>query len=192
MTLPPTILTFLKNNYKWVLIVVLPILGFLGGRFLAPIPERVITQDKIVYVEKKTVDTKVVETDKTKTDEKVNKHVEKTVVKAKDGTITVKTVTDSQAVKTVYVDKLVDRIVKEQVFVDKVVEHTQIVDNQKRFRASLLVGVHPNILPVPQVESWAVGGEFEVRVIGPLWAGAWGMGTTGGQALLGLKASIEF
>jgi len=192
MTMNP-ILDLLKQHWKKVLFVVLPIATFLLGRFSGPAtPARVVTQDKIVYVEKKTTEDHTKTVDKTKDEVKVNKHVEKTKVTAKDGTVTEKTVTDTQAVKTVYIDKVVDRIVKENVYIDKVVDHTVTIDNQKRFRVSLLAGVQPQILPVPLINSYTVGGEFDVRIIGPLWAGVWAMGTTSGQAMGGLAVGFEF
>ena len=194
------VLDFLKLHWKWVLIVVLPIAGFIGGRFLAPIPERIVEKVRIQEVVKEVVviQEKVrIEIVKVKDTQVVERwHREKTETKTPDGAVVTKEVEDknidsivhdrenSTEVKVVEVEKQV------VVFKDKVTE--KIIDNQRRFRVGLLVGVQPTILPAPMVESYAVGGELDVRVIGPVWIGAWGMGTTAGKAMMGLAASVEF
>lgn len=182
----------LKKHWKKLLLVGALVAAFVAGATLNPQPGKVVTVEKIVYVEKKVTDTKVVEVDKTKTDIKINKHVEKTKVTAPDGTITEKEVSDTQAGKTVYVDRVVEKVVKEQVIVEKVVEKEVRVDNLKRFRVGLLVGVQPQILPVPNINSYVVGGTAEIRVVGPVWAGVWGAGTTQGMGMGGIKVAVDF
>lgn len=195
-----TKIEFIKKYWQYLAMVVLLVVGFVAGANLNPQPERVVEKVRIEQVEKQVVvvQEKVrVEIVKVKDTQVVERwHREKTETKTPDGAVVTKEVED----------KNIDTLVKEkennvevrvvevekQVVVIQKQETEKIIDNQKRFRVGLLVGVHPDILPVPKINSYAVGGELDVRIIGPVWIGAWGMGTTAGQALGGLAAGVEF
>lgn len=176
------------KHWKQILFVALPIAAFIAGATIHPQPARVVTQEKVVYQDRIVFTDREVKVEVDHTN--INKHIEHTKVTTPDGTVTEKTVTDSD--KHVDVKTDTERVVTKTEFVDRIVEKTVTIDNQKRFRVGLLVGVQPQILPVPMINSYAVGGEFDVRVIGPLWAGVWGMGLTSGQVSAGIALGFEF
>ena len=195
------ILELLKLHWKKILFVVLPIVAFLAGRFAGPsAPERIVEKVRIQEVVKEVVvvQEKVrIEIVKVKDTQVVERwHREKTETKSPDGTVVTKEVEDKN-IDTLVTEKENNVEVKiveveKQVVVERQVVTEKIIDNQKRFKVGLLVGAHPDILPVPQINSYAVGGEVGVRLLGPVWAGVWAVGTTKGQALGGLSLGVEF
>jgi len=181
--------------------VVLPVLAFFLGKFTTPpAPERVVERVRIQEVEKqvvviqekvkieivRVVDTQVVE----------RWHREKTETKTPDGAVTIKEIEDKNIDTMVHDRETINEIkvveVEKQVvvFQDRTTE--KVIDNQKRFRVSLLAGINPSILPIPRIDSYLLGGEVSVRTIGPVWVGAWGLGNTNGSAQFGVSAGVEF
>lgn len=143
----------------------------------------VVTQEKVNVVHVK--DTQVVE----------RWHREKTEVKTPDGTVTKKEVEDKNVDSVVHENtnsvKVVE--VEKQVVVvqDRVVEK-KVEPVLAQWHLGVLGGVSPQFSPTIGVNSWMVGGEVEHRVVGPLFVGVWGMGSTTGQGLGGLKVGAEF
>lgn len=130
-------------------------------------------------------------------------HQEVLETKLADGTYTKKTTTDKNIdshtketetkteVKVVEVEKKVETIKTE--YVDRVVEKEKIVTPQlAQWHVGLLGGLTPQFLPAPGVQSWVVGGEVERRIVGPVFLGIWGAGTTTGQGMGGVKVGFEF
>ncbi len=182
------VLEFLRKYWKWVMMVALPILGFVLGATLHPQPAKVVTQEKIVYQDKVIYKDKIVTVEVEKV--KVVYHTEKVKITAPDGTVTEKTVVDAKKDTDTKTDTTKTDTKKE--YVDRVVEKVVTVTNERRFKGGLLFGVSPDILPIPKVNSFAIGAELDVRIVGPVWVGLWGMGTTKGQGLVGLSVGVEF
>jgi hypothetical protein len=148
----------------------------------------VVVQHETVRVEVvKVRDTQVVE----------RWHREKTETKTPDGAVVTKEVEDKN-IDTVIHDKTQSETVKvveveKQVVVEKerIVEKT-ITPVLAQWHVGVLGGINPSIIPVPMVSSYFVGGEVERRILGPVFLGVWGAGTTAGQAFGGLKLAAEF
>jgi len=130
-------------------------------------------------------------------------HREELETKLADGTYTKKVTVDKNIdshsketetrveVKVVEVEKRVETI--KTVTVDRIVEKEKIVTpDQKQWHVGVIAGLTPQFLPAPTVQNWVVGGEVERRIIGPVFLGLWGAGTTTGQGMGGLKVGFEF
>jgi hypothetical protein len=178
-------------------------------------PTQVRTEEKVKLVEVEKKDTRIdelltevqslkTEISKAKTaqvDEKYHKEVVETTdttgAKTKKTTIdknvdshTVETEVKTQ-VQVVTVEKQV--VVTQTVTVEKEVTKEKIVTpvlTQWHFGA--LVGVNPQLLPIPNVNSYIFGAEVEHRFIGPIYLGVWGMGSTAGQGFGGVKIGMDF
>ncbi len=195
-----SVIDFVKEHWKGSLFVVLPVVAFCLGRYTTPQVEKIVERVRIEQVEKQVVvehETVRVEVVKVKDTQVVERwHREKTETKAPDGTVVTKEVEDKN-IDTVVHDKENNTEVKvvtveKQVVVIQEKFTEKIIDNKRNFRVNALVGISPQITPVPMISSWAVGGEVDVRVLGPVWTGVWAMGTTTGQGLGGLKLGVEF
>lgn len=138
-------------------------------------------------------------------DSRTNEKYHREVLESRlpDGTVTVHTTEDHNIesvvqetrketeVKVVEVERQV--VVKEVETVTKTEYVEKIVRPElAQWKVGVLGGVNPTLVPTPGVNSWIVGGEVERRIAGPFWGGIWGAGTTTGQAMGGLKVSIEF
>lgn len=189
------VLEFCKAHWK-VLAVIAAILGaYVLGCFFNPQPAKVVTEikevEKVVTVEKEVVKT-VIQVVK-EVEVQVQTHTVVVKETTPDGGVRETTVIDTNSdtkdkEKVVeYVDRVVEKIVDREVFIEKKV----IVDNQRYWRASLLLGLQPKLIP-PSVDAYLVGAEIERRVVGPVWLGIWGMGSTVGVASAGLKVGIDF
>ncbi len=191
-----TALQFLKTHYKKVLFVVLPVAAFVAGRYFVPVPERVVTQERIV--ERVVIKEVIKEVEKIvrvkDTTDKTKIHTETTKTTNPDGTVIEKTVTDTGVDKTEHEkeEKIVIKEVIKEVFKDRIVEKIVTVDNRRDWRAGVLVGISPNLLPAPSVNSILVGGEIDRRIVGPFSVGVWGMGSTTGQGMGGLSLKLDF
>jgi len=186
---------------KAVPLLVALAIGSALGWFLKPDQVRVEERLKTVEVEKQVVvvQEKVrVEVVKVKDTQVVERwHREKTEEKKPDGTVTTKEVEDknvdsvvhekenSTEVKVVEVEKQV--VVEKEVFKDRIVTPVPA-----SWHLGVLGGITPQFTPTPGVNSWLVGAEVEHRVAGPFWGGVWGMGSTTGQAMGGLKLGVQF
>lgn len=155
---------------------------------------KVVEVEKQVVVEHETVRVEIVKVKDTQVVERW--HREKTEERKPDGTVTTKEVEDknidsivkerenSTEVKVVEVVKEV--VVEKEVFKEKIV--TPVL---AQWHVGVLGGVQPQFSPSIGVASWAVGGEVERRIVGPLFLGVWGMGTTAGAGMGGLKVGFE-
>lgn len=115
-------------------------------------------------------------TKKTTTDKNVDAHTKETETRVE--------------VKVVEVEKKVET--ERVVLVDKVVEKTKIVTPiLPEWDFGVGVGVSPSFLPSPKIDSFVVTGEVNHRLVGPVWVGLWGAGTTQGQAMGGIKVKLE-
>ncbi len=196
------VLNFLKTHGKTVAVVLAILLslgtgyglGHVGGfPLVCPVPaDRIVTQEKVV--EKLVVDEKLVEQEVQRRvkeyESSIAKHTTKVTVSKPDGTTVTKETTDLHVNKkeTDVQVKYVDRVVEKTVYQDKIVEKTVVVDNARNWRAGPLVGIAPQLLPVPSIGQVVYGAEVERRVLGQVWVGAWAVSS----GSLGLTAKVEF
>lgn len=123
-------------------------------------------------------------------------HREKTEERKPDGTVTTKEIEDrnidshsTEKQNTVEV-RVVE--VEKQVVVEKEVEKLVKVTTTLKlpdWHLAAMGGLTPQFLPVPTVQSWAVGASVDRRIVGPIFLGIWGMGTTDGRAMGGLRVA---
>jgi hypothetical protein len=190
---------------KYWLHLVLLVAGLAGGIAIGwgfkPDVVKVEEKTQVVEVEKQVVvvQEKVrVEVVKVKDTQVVERwHREKTDETKPDGTRIVKEIEDrnvdsivkekenSTEVKVVEVEKQV--VVEKEVVKEKVV--TPML---AQWHVGALVGLTPQFLPTVGVQNWVIGAEVERRIVGPVFGGVWGAGTTTGQGMGGLKLGVEF
>ena len=129
-------------------------------------------------------------------------HREELETRLKDGTYTKKVTIDKNIdshtketetkveVKVVEVEKRIETI--KTVTVDKIVEKEKIVKPVlAQWHVGAMGGLTPTLFPLG-VQSYVLGAEVERRIIGPVFLGLWGAGTTTGQGMGGLKVGFEF
>jgi hypothetical protein len=130
-------------------------------------------------------------------------HREELETRLADGTYTKKVTVDKNIdshtketetkveVKVVEVEKKVETIRTE--YVDKIVEKEKIVTPMlAQWHVGVFGGLTPQFVPSVGVQNWVIGGEVERRIVGPVFLGLWGAGTTTGQGMGGLKVGFEF
>lgn len=130
-------------------------------------------------------------------------HREELETRLADGTYTKKVTVDKNIdshtketetkveVKVVEVEKVVEK--ERVVLVDKEVVKEKIVTPQlAQWHVGVIGGLTPQFLPTVGVQNWVIGGEVERRIVGPVFLGIWGAGTTTGQGMGGLKVGFEF
>lgn len=155
---------------------------------------KVVEVEKQVVVQHESVRVEVVKVKDTQVVERW--HREKTEVKSPDGTVTIKDVEDRNIDSVVKEQQNNTEVkvvtVEKQVVVEKEVEKIKTVTPVlAQWHVGVLAGIKPQFLPTLGV-SYAIGGEVERRIAGPVFLGVWGMGTTDGTGMGGLKAGIEF
>lgn len=130
-------------------------------------------------------------------------HKERLETKLPDGTVTIKETEDKNVdsvvqetrkeveVRVVEVEKQV--VVTQTVTVEKLVEKEKIVTAaQAQWHVGVLAGISPQFLPTIKLDTVVIGGEVERRIVGPMFLGVWGAGTTTGVGMGGIKAGFEF
>lgn len=191
-----------SNNGVWLLIcLVCLVCGFAMGGYMnqgqVKIEEKikVVEVEKQVVVEKEKVRIEIVKVKDTQIVERWRR--EKNEEKRPDGTVLTKEV-EEKNIDTVVHEKSNSTEVK-VVKVEKqvVVEREKIVEKKiepilPQWHLGVLGGVSPQILPVPGINSYLVGGEVERRIVGPFFLGVWGMGSTTGQGMGGIKIGADF
>jgi hypothetical protein len=152
---------------------------------------KVVEVTKEVVVEKEVVRVEVV---KVKDSQVVERwHREKTETKSPDGSVVTREVEDKNIDSIVKEKenstevKLVE-VTKEVVVEKEVVKEKTVTPMLAQWKVGLMGGIAPQLPAV----SWAVGAEVDRRIVGPIWAGAWGLGTTSGQGMAGVKVGVEF
>lgn len=149
----------MTTKYKIIIVVVSLTAAFAAGRYT--VPSKVITETKIVEVEKKTQD------QKQDVAKNVKKRTETTETLKPDGektttiVVTEETVTDKKTDKTTIVDKAKDEESRKEV-----------ISNQDKVIVSLLGGaklINPGINPL------VYGLSITKPVLGPIAIGAWGL-----------------
>jgi hypothetical protein len=134
--------------------------------------------------------------------EKYHKEVLETTLP--DGTKTKKTTIDKNIDSHTVESEIKTEVKVVEVEVEKevIVTQTNTIEKEiyitktetpatKDWRIGIQAGVSPQLLPTLGVNSWVVGGEVERKLFGPFWMGIWGMGSTTGQAMGGLKIGVE-
>ncbi len=177
--------------------------GFAAGRYAAP--DKVVVTERVVQVEKQVV---VVQT---KTEIKVVRvkdvakdvHTEVTTIKAPDGTVTVKAVSDdktkthsdTKSDTTEQTSKTVEKLVYKDRETIKTVERNRpswslALQPGYDFAGALGHGAPVNLLPssLTPFKRVVLGASIEHRVVGPLSAGVW----ANSQGTGGLVIRLEF
>lgn len=202
------------TTWKWIAVAaVASVLAFVGGRWLAPVPERVITTEKVkeVVVTDSRLEQVVSELEQIRRDysEFKTKILSERYRRVYDETVTAdgaKTVheevthnidsheTETKVeteVKVVEVEKKVVEIRTETKTVE--VEKKVVVENKSSFTLTPMVGVQllPLELPPSKIFSRGIvfGGSASVRLAKtPISVGVWGLSSGVG----GVQASVEF
>lgn len=174
-----TALEFLKKYWKPIVIVLVIGLAFAGGRFSAGGPQ-IVEKEKVV--EKKVIDTELTEQEVARRvkeiEAKMETHTVTVVVEKKDGTKVTKTKTDTK-VETKEKEaevKVIEKVVKEKEYVDKVIEHEKIITPPSMdYKVGLFVGTQvtmqnyqPEFMRMPVL----VGVSASRRLIGPVFLDA--------------------
>jgi len=191
---------FIAKYWKPLLMVVLPVAGFLLGRFMAPAPaDRIVEKLHIEYVEKQVVvehETVRVEVVRVKDTQVVERwHREKTETKTPDGAVVTREVEDRNIDSVVHDRENTVEVkvvtVETQVVVEKLVDREVVVDNRRNWRVAPMVGINiPKAIETQGlgIQSWVFGASAERRILGNVWGGVWA-NTTG---TAGLQVGIEF
>lgn len=208
------VLELLKKYWPYVVGGLVLLLGGIGiGWGVKPDVVKIEEREKIVEKQVTTESQKAlmtafenlrVEMEKVRETQVVEKyHREELETRLADGTYTKKVTVDKNIdshtketetkveVKVVEVEKRVEVIKTE--YVDRIVEKEKIVTPVlAQWHVGVIGGLTPQLLPTPGVQNWVVGGEVERRIVGPVFLGIWGAGTTTGQGMGGLKVGFEF
>jgi hypothetical protein len=199
---------YIKGLTPWGLVVVAVIFAYLK-------PAQVRTE----YVEKKVeIATKDVRIDELiKQFESLNRdyqemknsttneryHKERTETYSVDGSKVIKEVEDRNIDSVVNETKRETEVRVVEVTKEVIVKQTETVYKTefvnkvtepviKNWHLSIMGGVHPQLTPTPNINSWVFGGSVERRVFAlPAFIGLWGQGTTAGAAAGGLSIGIE-
>jgi len=208
--IPAKILELLKKY--WPFLVVL-LVGIGVGWGVKPAVVKIEERERIVEKQVTTEAQKAlmtafenlrIEMEKVRETQVVEKyHREVLETKLADGTYTKKTTVDKNIdshtketetkveVRVVEVEKKIETIRTE--YVDKIVEKEKIVTPMlAQWHVGVIGGLTPQFSPSIGVQNWVVGGEVERRIVGPVFLGIWGAGTTTGQGMGGLKVGFEF
>src|SRR6266851_1184586 len=178
---------FIKNHYKLILLILLPIGAFAGGRYSAPTTYK----DHEVYSEQ-AVSSEVekrVAAYKQEYEKKLKVDLTETVIKEPGGKVVIqrhKTVQSNETkveTKIQYVDREVIKKVTETVTIDK-----EITRDTGRWFASIKVGVDSLNFTNP-----LIGVEVDHRLLGPIYVGGWGMAKTNfSEVQVGLALGVKF
>jgi hypothetical protein len=165
---------------KWASAVVIVIVSFAFGRFSQVAEKQVEFKEKLVYVDR--VVEKVIEIEK-KREDKIRIVYRET---KPDGT---KTEREEERTKT-DTDKSSEKVVERVVLVDREVIKKETTVINPRVMFGVLVGYDaaPTFLKIPSAPNLALGIEAKVRVVGPLWIGAFGLNT----GVVGGSVSLTF
>lgn len=162
----------LKKHWKVAIVVFTVLVAFGAGRYATPtkVVTKTETKEHVVYQDR--VVTKTVEVEKKNTDAQVQRHVQKTVTKKPDGTVTETetvdtdthkdTQTQESATQVVYRDRIVyrDR--------DTTTEKT-VTKDAPRWLVSAGAGIDFSH-PLGGV-AWDLS--LQYRILGPIWVGGW-------------------
>lgn len=160
----------MKVNKKYISIGLALAFSFALGRYMTP--EKIKTEEKIVYVEKKDTETQK------EIDKKKHRVITKTETLLPDGTKTTTTTTDekSDTNKTVWTKELVEKTLTEER--EKLVEM-----GRNRVTISVISGYQFSDLSKPGV----IGGHITKPILGPIAIGVWGLSNSMGGVSLGLQ-----
>lgn len=163
---------------KWGGAALLLILAFLFGRNTATIDKVVEFKEKIVYQDR--IVEKVVTVER-KAEDKIRIVYRET---KPDGT---KTEREEERTKT-DTEKKENKDSVREVIVEKEVIKKETTVSQPRFYLGASVGydMSPRLLPIPTAPNLSLGLEFKVRLIGPIWAGAYAQNTGNFGGTLGV------
>ena len=192
----------MSTHAKQVLAVLVMFAGICLAAFVAwrasvkQLPERVVTQEVQVEVEKIVYQDRIVEKVVYQQAVKAKTRKTRVVVTAPDGTKTDTTLVDNTTDTDTKIDQEKTKEVK--VFVDRVVERevrVEVKANQPDWRVSALVGanapLYPGLLSGDQFDPLkhiTYGVHVERRILGPFSLGRFGLTT--GQ--VGVSAGLEF
>lgn len=129
-------------------------------------------------------------------------HKEHLETRHPDGTVVIKDTIDRNVDTVVQetkreVEVQVVEVVKEVVVTQTVTVEREVVKEVKvtpqlaQWHVGALAGIQPTFLPNLKLDNGVFGGEVEHRLVGPVFVGVWGAGTTTGLGMGGIKVSVE-
>jgi hypothetical protein len=152
-----------------------------------------VVEKEVVVIQEK-VRVEIVKVKDSQTIERIHKE-EKTVT-SPDGTV-VATKTEDHNIDSIIHEKenstevKVVEVEKQVVVVKTETKEVKITPVLAQWHIGILGGVDPSLVPF-KTNGYLVGGEVERRIVGPIWGGIWGMGSTEGRGMGGIKVSLEF